>query len=67
MSDKTTAGIFGLISGGIANLVDRQVCPGCAGTLRHRPTCELKALSINEAATLGLEGAREIAAERRKG
>jgi hypothetical protein len=45
---------------------DRSKCPSCGGTLKHRSKCELKDLSIEEAAVLGLEEARKVAERRRK-
>lgn len=55
-----------LMPAGIASLVVRHACPSCGATFRHRRECELKVLSIEEAATLGLEDARKLVAKRQK-
>ena len=67
MLKKISANIGALFSvAGVASFAVRSRCPGCGATFRHRPECEFKVLSIEEAATLDIEAARKIAAERQK-
>jgi hypothetical protein len=37
-----------------------DACPGCHHTRRHAPGCELAALTVAEAAVLGLRAARDL-------
>jgi hypothetical protein len=58
MSEKIITGLMGF--------VERNYCPLCGGTFQHRSKCELKGLSITEAATLSIEEAKELARDRRE-
>jgi hypothetical protein len=67
MREKISAAIAAIAPATIASLIVRHTCPGCGATSEHLSRCELRILSVEEAATLGLEDARKIAAIRRNG
>jgi len=53
------------IGAGIASPFMESVCPSCGASFRHARNCDLKPLSIEEAAVLGYDDALKRVRQRR--